>query len=179
MTLSNAIRRGDIYYADLAPVIGSEQGDVRPVLVVQNNAGNAHSPTTQIIPISKRTNKKRLPTHVCISKSCGLTTDSIALVEQLRTIDRSRLSGYIGRIGAVEQNAIDKALSVSVGIVVNRKDEIWDMTLCPRCKSEFEYGGYLLVKRGWQELKEPCDFCRVGRGWEYGVFEGSGMRELC
>ena len=173
MNLTTAIKRGDIYYADLAPVIGSEQGDTRPVLIVQNDVGNAHSPTTQIVPLSKQTKKGRLPTHVRISKGCGLDADSIALVEQLRTIDKSRFEAYIGCISANEQKAIDRALSVSVGIESNRKGEVWDMTLCPRCKSEFEYSGYLLVKRGWQEFRESCDFCRIGRGFEYGVFDRS------
>ena len=90
------IRRGDIYYAYLNPVVGSEQGSCRPVLVVQNDIGNEHSPTVVIAPLTRNLRKNPLPTHVVIPKSCGLDRDSLVLVEQIRTIDRSRLSNYIG-----------------------------------------------------------------------------------
>ena len=170
------LKRGDIYYANLNPVVGSEQGDVRPVLVVQNDIGNEHSPTIVVTPITKNLRKNPLPTHVLLSTSCGLESDSLALVEQIRTIDRSRLTGYIGRIGRKEQKLIDDALAVCVGIEQRRspKGELFDMCLCPRCESNFRDAGYLLVKRGWQEYKEPCDFCRVGMGLTFGVFNSDG-----
>ena len=110
------VSRGDIFYADLNPAQGSEQGGVRPVLIVQNDAGNTHSPTVVVVPLTTKTGKSRLPTHVRISQSCGLDADSLALTEQIRTIDRSRLDGYVGRIGTDEQIAIDKALAASVGL---------------------------------------------------------------
>ena len=108
--------RGEIYYAALDPVVGSEQGGTRPVLIVQNDIGNAHSPTVVVAPLTKQIKKSRLPIHVRIPKSCGLDADSLALAEQLRTIDRSRLGSFVGRIGAYEQTAINKALSVSMGL---------------------------------------------------------------
>ena len=173
MKLSN-VKRGDIYYASLDPVIGSEQGDTRPVLIVQNDVGNTHSPTTQIVPLTTQTQKGKLPVHVRISKSCGLATDSIALIEQLRTVDKSRLDAYVGRITTKEQEAIDSALSVSVGIKGKKGTELAERTLCYRCKSNYESGGYRLVKRGRQENKEECDICQVGMGFNYAVFEKGG-----
>ena len=113
--MTRSIKRGDIYFADLNPVIGSEQGDTRPVLIIQNNVGNAHSPTVVIVPLTS-SKKAFLPTHVKIARTGGLRADSTVLCEQVRTIDRSRLDGYIGQIGAAEQAAIDTALSVSMGL---------------------------------------------------------------
>ncbi|MCL2546155.1 MAG: type II toxin-antitoxin system PemK/MazF family toxin [Oscillospiraceae bacterium] len=166
------IKRGDMFYANLNPTIGSEQGDVRPVLVVQNNAGNAHSPTVVVVPITRNLNKTSLLTHVVLLKESGLEHDSLALVEQIRTIDRSRMTGYIGRIGGKEQAAIDTALLVCVGIENRRasKGEMMVLTLCFRCEGDFRDSGYVLVKKGWQEIKEDCDFCKVRQGLTFGVF---------
>ena len=110
------IKRGDIYYADLNPVVGSEQGERRPVLIVQNDKGNKYSPTVIVVPITGRLNKTPLPTHVLIPKSCGLDKDSLALTEQVRAIDRSRLGNYIGHAGKSVMSQVDMALSVSVGL---------------------------------------------------------------
>jgi mRNA interferase MazF len=170
--MTQQIKRGDIYYADLNPVLGSEQGDTRPCLVVQNNIGNKHSPTVVIVPLTS-SKKAFLPTHVRIRRTGGLVVDSTALCEQVRTIDRRRLDGYIGQIDSDTQATIDAALATSVGL---KKVRPLDMTLCRRCASEFEDGGYLLVKRGWQMYKEPCDICRSGMGWEFGVFDRKKMR---
>jgi len=166
------VKRGDMFYANLNPTIGSEQGDFRPVLVVQNNAGNAHSPTVVIVPITRNLNKKALPTHVVIPQASGLEQDSLALVEQIRTIDRSRMTGYIGRIGGGVQADIDTALLVCVGIESQRavKGEMMVLTLCSRCERDFRDSGYVLVKKGWQETKEDCDFCKVKQGLNFGVF---------
>ena len=106
------IKRGDIYYADLNPVIGSEQGDTRPALIVQNNMGNTYSPTIVIVPLTCNVEKKFLPTHVIIPAVHGLDADSLALVEQILTIDRARISDYMGRIGGKVQSEIDSALEI-------------------------------------------------------------------
>jgi mRNA interferase MazF len=166
------IRRGDMFYANLNPVIGSEQGDFRPVLIVQNNTGNTHSPTVVVVPITRNLQKSRLPTHVTIPQSCGLESDSLALAEQIRTIDRSRLSDYIGHIGGNVQAEIDNALSVCVGIERHRapKGEMLELSLCNRCENDFRDSGYILIKKGWQEVKEDCDFCKVRMGLTFGVF---------
>ena len=166
------IKRGDMFYANLNPTIGSEQGDFRPVLVVQNNVGNSHSPTLVIVPVTSNIHKKTLPTHVLIPKASGLEHDSLALVEQIRTIDRSRIADYIGLIDIETQKEIDTALSICVGIENRRptKDEMLVLTLCPRCERAFRDSGYVLVKKGWQEFKKDCDFCKVRQGLTFGIF---------
>ena len=114
--MEKQIRRGDIYYADLDPVIGSEQGEYRPVLIVQNNTGNKYSPTVIITPITGNLRKNPLPTHVFLSTKCGLEKDSLVLAEQLRAIDRSRLKNYIGYIEKSAMLQVDRALLISIGL---------------------------------------------------------------
>jgi mRNA interferase MazF len=110
------ISRGDIYYADLSPVIGSEQGGIRPVLIIQNNIGNRHSPTVVIAAITSQVGKKKpLPTHISINAQM-LAKDSIALLEQIRTIDKSRLGKYIGTLDDDSMRPINNALQISIGI---------------------------------------------------------------
>ena len=110
------IKRGEVYYVDLSPVVGSEQGGRRPCLVVQNDVGNKFSPCTIVAIITSRTTKAKLPTQCWISKSCGLSVESMVECEQLRTIDKSRLKQKLGEITKEEQKAIDKCLRISVGI---------------------------------------------------------------
>ena len=110
-------RKGDIFFADLSPVVGSEQGGVRPVLVVQNDIGNRFSPTIIVAAVTSQTNKAKLPTHVPISaEGNGLSRDSVVLLEQLRTIDKKRLREHIGTVGTNVIDVVDEALSVSLGI---------------------------------------------------------------
>ncbi len=111
------IQRGDIYYADLAPVTGSEQGGTRPVLVIQNDVGNNHSPTVIAAAITGYVKGKRQPTHVRLKgAACGLFRDSTVLLEQLRTLDKSRLAEYMGSVGKDKMAEIDAALKISVGL---------------------------------------------------------------
>ncbi len=112
------VKRGDMFYADLSPVVGSEQGGVRPVLIIQNDMGNKHSPTVIAAAITSQTGKSKLPTHIEIgSKDNGLKSNSIVLAEQIRTIDKSRLKEKIGHIDDQEVIAkINNALGVSFGI---------------------------------------------------------------
>ncbi len=112
------IKRGDMFYADLSPVVGSEQGGVRPVIIIQNDIGNKHSPTVIAAAITSQTGKNKLPTHIEIaSQSSGLKTDSVVLTEQIRTIDKSRLREKIGHINDdVVMNKINNALGVSFGL---------------------------------------------------------------
>lgn len=108
--------RGDIYYADLRPVVGSEQGGIRPVVILQNNVGNQYSPTVIAAPITTK-NKPRIPTHVCLERQVGkLRCGSVILVEQIRTIDKSRLTNRIGALNCSELEQVDRALCVSVGL---------------------------------------------------------------
>jgi len=109
------IRRGDIYYADLRPVIGSEQGGIRPVLIVQNDVGNKHSPTVICAAITSKMNKCKLPTHVELdSKTYGVVKDSVILLEQLRTIDKKRLKDKVCRIDGEILKKVEKALAISL-----------------------------------------------------------------
>ena len=111
------VKRGDIYYADLSPVVGSEQGGVRPVLIVQNDMGNRYSPTVIAAAITSQKDKTELPTHIRVNAdSCGLVKDSIVLLEQVRTLDKRRLREHMGCLGAGEMNKVNKALSVSFGL---------------------------------------------------------------
>lgn len=109
-----SIKRGDIYYADLNPVIGSEQGGVRPVLVVQNNVGNACSSTLVVAAITSKKHKLDIPTHIIIKDS--LEMESVVLLEQLRTIDRARLKKYLSSLDSETMKEIDKGLIISLGL---------------------------------------------------------------
>lgn len=111
------VKRGDIFYADLSPVVGSEQGGLRPVLIVQNDVGNKYSPTVIAAAITSQKTKNDLPTHIKINASgCGLAKDSIVLLEQIRTIDKQRLKEKMGTLDNMSMNGINKALSVSFGL---------------------------------------------------------------
>lgn len=111
------VKRGDIYYADLSPVIGSEQGGVRPILVIQNDVGNKYSPTIIVAAITSQINKARLPTHIEITApDYGLPKDSVVLLEQIRTIDKKRLREKIGKFDDELMRSIDDALKISVGL---------------------------------------------------------------
>lgn len=111
------VRRGDIFYADLGPTVGSEQGGVRPVLIIQNNKGNEYSPTVICAAISTRKRNKYLPTHVLIdAKNHELMRDSVVLLEQVRTIDKQRLVNKIGHLSKYEMQRVNKSLCISMGI---------------------------------------------------------------
>ena len=111
------VKRGDIFYADLSPVVGSEQGGVRPVLVVQNDVGNKFSPTVIISAITSQINKAKLPTHIEITADeYGLAKDSVILLEQIRTIDKKRLKERIGRLDDELMQMLDDALTISFGL---------------------------------------------------------------
>lgn len=111
------IKRGDIYYADLSPVVGSEQGGVRPVLIVQNDVGNKYSPTVIAAAITSQRDKHNLPTHIELdAHNCGLAKDSVVLLEQVRTIDKRRLKEKMGTLDNSDMGKIDQALSVSFGL---------------------------------------------------------------
>lgn len=110
------IKRGELYYADLSPVVGSEQGGVRPVLVVQNDVGNRYSPTVIAAAVTSKINKARLPTHIELSASFyGLNKDSVVLLEQIRTLDKRRLKERIGALPIGVMQRVDDALKISLG----------------------------------------------------------------
>ena len=121
------IKRGDIYYADLSPVVGSEQGGVRPVLIIQNDIGNRYSPTVIAAAITSRSTKANLPTHIrLMANESGLAKDSVVLLEQIRTIDKRRLKERMGSLDLGEMGKVDEALSISFGLGVgNGKCRTW------------------------------------------------------
>lgn len=115
--MESTVRRGDIFYADLSPVVGSEQGGTRPVLIVQNDTGNKYSPTVIAAAITSQTGKARLPTHINIAGgSVGLSKDSVILLEQVRTIDKRRLREHMGKLDDQHMLMVDEALAVSFGL---------------------------------------------------------------
>ncbi len=141
------VHRGEVFYADLSPVVGSEQGGVRPVLIVQNEIGNRHSPTVIAAAITSRLDKTRLPTHINIrAADTGLAKDSVVLLEQIRTLDKHRLRERAGQITPEDQKRVDQALDVSLGLGSYGKR--WEKTRRAaqqkgRCAARF------FVFRGW------------------------------
>ena len=114
------VRRGDIFYADLSPVVGSEQGGIRPVLIVQNDVGNRFSPTVIAAAITSQKDKARLPTHIRVnSVGSGLAKDSVVLLEQIRTLDKRRLKEHMGRLDESSMDRVDQALQISFGLSVD------------------------------------------------------------
>ena len=141
------VLRGQMYYANLDPVIGSEQGGNRPVLVIQNNVGNRHSPTIIIAPITTRVKKLRQPTHIGIPPYFGLPQSSMAMLEQIRTIDKSRLGDYVGCLD----------------------DDVMDY-ICGTCLKQFIYSPDHVVRRiDRTQSKEPCMYCHVRDGYDYRI----------
>ena len=116
--VDTSVKRGDIYYADLSPVVGSEQGGIRPVLIIQNDTGNRYSPTVIAAAITSQTGKARLPTHIAlpVTESCGLNRDSIILLEQVRTLDKKRLRERMGHVEEQVMEKVDTAIAVSFGL---------------------------------------------------------------
>lgn len=111
------VKRGDIFYADLSPVVGSEQGGIRPVIIIQNDIGNKYSPTVIVAAITSQINKAKLPTHVEISsEEYGLNKDSVVLLEQVRTLDKKRLKEKIGHMKDEDMALVDEALLISMGL---------------------------------------------------------------
>ncbi len=116
--MTGSVKRGDIYYADLSPVVGSEQGGLRPVLIIQNDVGNRYSPTVIAAAITSRMSKTKLPTHIDVhAERAGLARDSIVLLEQLRTLDKRRLRERLGHLDEGMMQEIDTAIAVSLGLV--------------------------------------------------------------
>lgn len=184
--MPDELLRGQMYYADLDPVIGSEQGGNRPVLVIQNNVGNRFSPTVIVAPITTCIKKMRQPTHIGIPPFFGLTQNSMAMLEQIRTIDKSRLGDYVGCLDDDVMDYIDEALGISVGledipsqegehgpIDVAPQEEMRSemvLTLCGTCLKQFIYSPEHIVKRiDRTQTKEPCMYCNVRDGYDYRI----------
>ena len=113
------VKRGDIFYADLSPVVGSEQGGMRPVLIVQNDVGNKYSPTIIAAAVTSKINKAKLPTHIELPSAYGLAKDSVILLEQIRTLDKRRLKERIGELPPDTMLRVNRAILISLGFPVN------------------------------------------------------------
>jgi mRNA interferase MazF len=167
--MNDSILRGDLYYADLNPVVGSEQGGVRPCLIIQNNTGNRFSPTVIVAAITSKV-KPHLPTHLPINCPPELGHTSVVLLEQLRTIDKSRLGRYVGSIGLDAMRLVDAALAVSLDMKRGKAPKLTVMTLCRTCKMQFEDSGFATQLIGsLTDAKDTCDFCNHRRGFDYCV----------
>ena len=168
------ITRGDVYYADLNPVIGSEQGGTRPVLVIQNNVGNHFSPTVIIAPITSRMKKMVQPTHIGIPEGFGnLPARSMVMLEQIRTIDKKRLIDYCGHLDEELMDYIDDALGISLGLSDDETDKPDEMQLClcPVCARQFINSPDHVVTRvdRWQKVRNTCTYCNVRQGYDYRI----------
>lgn len=173
------VLRGQMYFANLDPVIGSEQGGSRPVLVIQNNVGNSFSPTVIVAPITTQIKKTRQLTHIGIPPHFGLPQNSMAMLEQIRTIDKSRLGDYMGCLDDDVMDYIDEALGISVGLrdfsgqgdgqTEAAPDEIV-LTLCGTCLRQFILSPEHIVRRiDRTQTKEPCMYCHVRGGYDYHI----------
>jgi len=166
------INRGDIYYANLNPGVGSEQKGVRPVLVLQNDIGNYNSTTIIIAPVTiKDKDKKLLPTHVKLDTVIGINKRSILLLEQIRTIDKKRLIKFVGKSDAEMLIKINIALKISLNLLKMKRHRIdfERINLCPGCARNFYYVYEHNIKREdfRQDTKEKCDYCGVGYGFTF------------
>ena len=163
--------RGDMYYADLGRGIGSEQEGYRPVLIIQNDTGNKHSPTVIVAAISSKVDAKaKLPTHYLLKAENGLELPSLVLMEQLRTIDKRRLETYIGHLEEQHIRRLNRALAVSVGLIEETSKNLI-MCLCPACANTFYGTGSYYLRRvhpGRVE-KDICTYCGQRPGFDYEV----------
>lgn len=167
--MSRTYLRGDLYYADLGYGIGSEQKGNRPVVIIQNNVGNKHSPTVIIAAITSKANvKAKLPTHYYLDAGNGLALPSIVLLEQIRTIDKRRLSDYIGRLNETHIRGINHALAVSVGLIEPVPQKL-TLCLCGACADAFRGTGVFLLRETGPEQaeKETCAYCHQRPGRDY------------
>ena len=168
--------RGDLYYADLGHGIGSEQKGTRPVVIIQNNVGNKYSPTVIIAAITSKANvKAKLPTHYYLDAGNGLAQPSLVLLEQIRTVDKRRLSGYIGRLDEKHIRGINHALAVSIGLIEPVPPKL-TLCLCGACADAFRGTGAFALREAAPEQaeKEVCVYCGQRPGMEYVVTPKGG-----
>lgn len=195
MKKEREIRRGDLYYADLGENVGSIQGGSRPVLVVQNDIGNKHSPTVLVAVVTSVIKKLYMPVHAVLRKDYGLTEPSMVEAEQIRTLNKSQLERYIGHIDEESMEPTDRALVNSFGLLpfVDRaakeriKEARWnhaietqphskdgtalELTLCTNCARQFFYSPDHIIRRVHRQAEENkiCMYCDSEPGWEYRI----------
>ena len=166
--LQDYILRGQIYLANLDPTIGSEQSGIRPVLIVQNDVGNRHSPTTIVVPITSRP-KKSLPTHLLLLSQPSIETGSVLLLEQIRTLDKSRLGKLLGKLNPQMLKQVDACLMTSLSLSQNQGVPLL-MTLCRECAGHYRDTDLYVLHRIYyeQQITEPCMLC-LRPGFDYEV----------
>jgi mRNA interferase MazF len=189
--MSSKIYRGQVYFTDLGQRIGSEQSGMRPVIIVQNDTGNRHSSTVIVVPITSQIKKEEMPTHIKLNNDFGLDDVSMALCEQIDTIDKQRLFSYIGQVSQSELQRINHALEVSLGLTQNfnlqrvkmckpichnqekQKDSEDEMILClcPTCANQFYNSPDHIIRRvnPLQSQLEDCTYCAVRKGYDYKI----------
>ena len=172
--------RGDLYYADLGHGIGSEQKGNRPVVIIQNNVGNKHSPTVIIAAVTSKANiKAKLPTHYYLDAGNGLDQPSLILLEQIRTVDKRRLSSYIGRLDEKHIQGINYALAISIGLIEPTSPKL-TLCLCGACANIFRGTGAFALRKEQPEQaeKEACSFCKHEVGERYALWLKPGKGRL-
>ena len=178
--MSRTYLRGDMYYADLGRGIGSEQEGYRPVVIIQNNKGNKHSPTVIVAAISSKVGvKPKLPTHYFINAEDGLELPSIVLMEQIRTLDKRRLAKYIGRLSRKHIRGLNHALAVSIGLTKPIPGKL-TLCLCGACADAFRGTGTFALQKvtQGQAEKEICAYCKQGLGDCYGILPKVRRRNI-
>ena len=163
--------RGDIYYANLGDCIGSEQSGYRPVVIVQNDVGNLHSPTVIVASISSKVDARaKLPSHHYLGTSCGLELPSVVLTEQLRTLDKQCLGKHVGALNQAHLRSVNHALAISIGLI-EPKPKAMCVCLCSTCANNFYGTGdyYLQRVNPYESQKGVCTYCNQRLGFEYMV----------
>ena len=169
--MKNTYLRGELYYADLGTGIGSEQNGYRPVVIIQNDVGNRHSPTTIVATISTQIKTKaNLPTHYYLKPGSGLVQPSMVMLEQIRTVDKTRLVQYIGKLSDGEIKGLNHALAVSIGLIPTTPGKL-TLCLCSTCAENFYGSGAYYLRRvnPIKVEKEPCTYCNQRAGFDYEI----------
>lgn len=168
--MSRTYKRGEIYYADLAHGVGSEQEGRRPVVVIQNDVGNKHSPTVIVAAVTTKAfdKRKKLPVHYALDDETGLKAPSVVMLEQIRTLDKHRLEQYVGKLPPKQLKELNHALAISVGLI-DPKPKSMTLCLCRTCVDNFFNTGAYFLKRidPYQIVKETCTYCNQRNGYDY------------
>lgn len=165
--MNQTYKRGDVFFADLGQGIGSEQMGYRPVVIIQNDTGNKHSPTVVVAAVTSKVDAKaKQPTHCFIGTEYGLELPSVILLEQIRTLDKQRLEKYVGRLSKKHLNDLNHALAISVGLIPVQENLV--LCLCKPCADNFRLDGkYDLIRVMEAQVRNTCMYCNHRMGFEY------------
>lgn len=165
--MNQTYKRGDVFFADLGQGIGSEQMGYRPVVIIQNDTGNKHSPTVVVAAVTSKVDANaKQPTHCFIGAEYGLELPSVILLEQIRTLDKQRLEKYVGRLSKKHLNDLNHALAISVGLIPAQENLV--LCLCKPCADNFRLDGkYDLIRVMEAQVRDTCTYCNHRMGFEY------------